>query len=220
MYRVILADPPWEYSFPNTRRVSAGEAGDDYKRMKTADICALPVKHMAADDSVLILWAIWNQLEPALQVMNAWGFTMVTGFPWIKAYHPPAVDMFGELQYKPVWGMGMWVRGCSEPILIGKRGNAMPPETQWLGLLAERLEHSRKPESIYHYAESLPAPRLEMFARRQRAGWDVFGNQVEGSIRLPTQHALDGGESAPFQAVSSPEVLSTLQAASTPARRK
>ena len=59
-----------------------------------------------------------------------------------------------------------------------------------------------------------------MFARRQRAGWDVFGNQVKGSIRLPTQHALDGGESAPSQAVSTPEVLFTLQAASTPTRRK
>lgn len=35
-----------------------------------------------------------------------------------------------------------------------------------------------------------------------------------------TPHALDGRDSAPLQAVSSPEVLSTLQAVSTPARRK
>ena len=32
------------------------------------------------------------------------------------------------------------------------------------------------------------------------------------SLRLPTQHAQDGGDSAPFQAESTPEVLSTLQA--------
>jgi N6-adenosine-specific RNA methylase IME4 len=27
-------------------------------------------------------------------------------------------------------------------------------------------------------------PRLEMFARREREGWDVFGNEVENSINL------------------------------------
>jgi len=34
--------------------------------------------------------------------------------------------------------------------------------------------------------------------------------------RRPTPHALDGRESAPSQAVSSPEVLSSLQAVSSP----
>ena len=191
MYRVILADPPWPYPFPNTRKVSSGLAGDDYPTMKIPEICALPISPLADDNSVLIMWAIWNQLEGALEVMKAWGFEYITGYPWIKAYDPPAIDMFGELHYKPVLGMGMWVRGCSEAILIGKRGNALPPQTQWLGLLAERLEHSRKPESIYDYAESLPGPYLELFARRPRSGWSVFGNEVEGSIRLLTPRAPD-----------------------------
>ena len=35
-----------------------------------------------------------------------------------------------------------------------------------------------------------------------------------------TKHALDGGESAPFQAESTPEVLSTSQALPKPTRRK
>jgi N6-adenosine-specific RNA methylase IME4 len=60
--------------------------------------------------------------------MRAWGFEPVTGMPWIKTYDPPTIDLFGELRYRPTWGMGAWVRGCSEPILIGKRGNAKPPE--------------------------------------------------------------------------------------------
>ena len=28
------------------------------------------------------------------------------------------------------------------------------------------------------------APRLEMFARREREGWDVWGNEVESSVAL------------------------------------
>lgn len=35
-----------------------------------------------------------------------------------------------------------------------------------------------------------------------------------------TKHALDGGDSAAFQALSTPEILSTLPSESTPARRK
>jgi N6-adenosine-specific RNA methylase IME4 len=191
MYRVILADPPWPYGFPNTRKVKNGKDGDDYQTMKIQDIANLPIQELAADDSVCIMWAIFPQLKGALQVMESWVFDFVTGYPWIKTYDPPAIDMFGKLIYTPVWGMGMWVRGCSELILIGKRGNAKPPDTQWLGLIAERQAHSRKPESIYEYCESMPAPYLELFARRRREGWSVFGNQVEGSIRLPTQREPD-----------------------------
>jgi len=41
--------------------------------------------------------------------------------------------------------------------------------------------------------------------------------ELEEQVRRLTPHALDGRDSAPSQAVSSPEVLSTLQAVSSPA---
>ena len=34
-------------------------------------------------------------------------------------------------------------------------------------------------------------PRIELFARSQTQGWDVFGNEVEGSIRLLTPRGAD-----------------------------
>lgn len=41
-------------------------------------------------------------------------------------------------------------------------------------------EHSRKPDAQYPRIERYCAgPRLEMFARQRRPGWDVFGNQVD-----------------------------------------
>ena len=49
------------------------------------------------------------------------------------------------------------------------------------------------------------------------------GNRSEGARRAwrsLTKHALDGGESAPLQAESTPEVLSTSQALPKPIRRK
>lgn len=43
-----------------------------------------------------------------------------------------------------------------------------------------REEHSRKPEQVVSYLERVsPAPRLEMFARGPRPGWDVWGNQTD-----------------------------------------
>jgi len=52
------------------------------------------------------------------------------------------------------------------------------PERDFVGLLSPNLRHSRKPASIYEYAEALPGPRVELFARRSRDGWDVWGNEV------------------------------------------
>ena len=44
---------------------------------------------------------------------------------------------------------------------------------------APRSRHSVKPEEAYSRIERVsPGPRLEMFARAERPGWDVWGNEV------------------------------------------
>lgn len=179
-FRVIMADPPWSY-----RNGGNGAAKNHYPTMTPAALRRLPVEQLAADDAVLLLWATWPQLDVAMSVIAAWGFAYVTGFPWVKLYDPPFVDEAGELVARPVYGTGAWVRGCSEMVLIGRRGKARPPEGNWLGLLSQRLRHSRKPEHIYDYAESFPGPWLELFARQPaRPGWAVWGNEVESTITL------------------------------------
>jgi N6-adenosine-specific RNA methylase IME4 len=45
-------------------------------------------------------------------------------------------------------------------------------------------DHSRKPQAMYGLIESVSyAPYFEMFARRRREGWDVYGDQVETQIQ-------------------------------------
>jgi len=53
-------------------------------------------------------------------------------------------------------------------------------------IIAPIREHSRKPDEQYEKIERLypGARKIELFARHRRMGWDVFGNQVEGSIAL------------------------------------
>ena len=39
-------------------------------------------------------------------------------------------------------------------------------------------------DDLYQIAETLPGPYLELFARKERQGWDSFGNEIQNSISL------------------------------------
>lgn len=45
-------------------------------------------------------------------------------------------------------------------------------------------EHSKKPEEARRRIEQLmgDVPRIELFARRETPGWDVWGNEVDCSL--------------------------------------
>jgi N6-adenosine-specific RNA methylase IME4 len=46
-------------------------------------------------------------------------------------------------------------------------------------IVEPRREHSRKPDAQYERIEALVGgPRIELFARQQHPGWDVWGNQT------------------------------------------
>jgi N6-adenosine-specific RNA methylase IME4 len=80
-------------------------------------------------------------------------------------------------------GLGQYARGAHEILLFGTRGKAHMPPTDVRPKsvqFAPISEHSAKPELFYDIIEACsPGPRLEMFARRRREGWAVFGNEVD-----------------------------------------
>ena len=48
-----------------------------------------------------------------------------------------------------------------------------------------RGQHSAKPEAFFDLVESVsPGPYLELFARRQRLGWDTWGNEALEHVEL------------------------------------
>jgi len=166
-YGVIVADPPWEYDFYVSGRRAIQY---NYPVMSIDTICNMPIKQIS-ENTVLFLWGTWPKLPEALRAMSAWGFEYLTGFPWVKM-NKNKISIF--------YGMGHWVRGCSEFVFIGRRGEVSAPRLKgFLGLMSPNLQHSRKPDDIYEIAEALPGPYLELFARRSRAGWHSFGNEVE-----------------------------------------
>ena len=47
-----------------------------------------------------------------------------------------------------------------------------------------KREHSSKPDEQYAIIEACcPGPRLELFARGERPGWTVWGNQADDTYR-------------------------------------
>lgn len=174
-YRVILADPPWKYnSRANHKTRFRGGACGHYPLMSFDEIAALPVKDYAADSAVLFLWATFPFLEKQLTIFNAWGFKYKTvGFTWIKT---------NSRNGQPFFGVGYYTKSNAEVCLLGTRGPVIKPKVNTVSsvIICPRREHSRKPEEVYERIEALyDGPRLEMFARSQRPGWDAWGNEVD-----------------------------------------
>ena len=169
VYRVIYADPPWEYGDKRTNGEQSGSAESQYPTMPIEAICAMPVGDIAASDSVLFLWATAPCLPEAMQVIEAWGFTYKAQFVWdkLKGFNGHYNDVRHEL------------------LLIATRGSCVPAvETLDPSVIADkRTKHSRKPDSFYELIERLyplaDATHVELFARRSRNRWHSWGNQVD-----------------------------------------
>jgi N6-adenosine-specific RNA methylase IME4 len=63
------------------------------------------------------------------------------------------------------------------------RGDGLRCDTRWW--LWPRGKHSEKPEAFLDVVEQVsPAPYLELFARRQRLGWDTWGDEALNHVEL------------------------------------
>ena len=167
-YPVLLADPPWHFEVYNEDSGVERAAANHYPTLRTEEICKLEIP--ATPDAVLFLWATLPHLPEAFDVLAAWGFEYVTNLVWVK-------DKIG---------LGYWVRGQHELLLIARRGNmpaplpaGRPPSV----INAPRREHSRKPDEAYALIERMypELPKIELFARGGREGWAAWGNQAEAA---------------------------------------
>ncbi len=165
-YRIIYADPPWPYDDTGvTTSPSYGGTKWHYPSMTAEELCALPVGAMADADSVLFMWATSPKLPEALRIIEAWGFDYKTSFVWDKVKH----------------NFGYYNSVRHEFLLIAGRGRATPDTKTLYDSVQtiERTEHSVKPEEFRAIIDDLypVGRRIELFARREAAGWERWGNE-------------------------------------------
>jgi len=174
-YNIIYADPPWQYK----QRGFSGSAEKHYPTLNMQQLCSLPVQSIAASDCILFLWATFPMLQEALQLISAWGFTYKTvAFVWVKQ---------NKVSPTWYWGMGFWTRSNTEVCLLAIKGHPQRKARNIHQLVITPVEqHSKKPDIVYNKIEELMGdlPRIELFARQKKDGWDTWGNEIDNDIEL------------------------------------
>lgn len=186
-YAVILADPPWQgYDSKHWRRRHNGERDlpkDYYPALSLAEIAALPIPALAADDCALFVWTTSTYIAEAVKLIQGWDFRYAgVAFTWVK------LDKLG----RPVLGLGQYTRTNAEYCLLGIQGKpARKDKGVSSVILARRREHSRKPDETYDRIERLfDGPYLELFARTRWRGWQSWGNETDRFPAQPVQATL------------------------------
>lgn len=164
LYGVIYADPPWKFETHSDNGMDRS-ADNHYPTMSMAQLYSLNIP--AADDCVMFLWATVPMLPEAIDLMDEWGFIYKSHIMWVK-------DRIGT---------GYWTRNKHELLLIGTRGNVPAPA---MGMQPPSVielplgRHSEKPSFFADMISTMypTTPKLEMFARVGRVGWDVIGNEA------------------------------------------
>lgn len=169
-YRVIYADPPWQYS----NKGLGGSAEKHYRTLSLFEIINYEdtkgkrVVDLTGENSVLFLWVPNAFLEEGLEVCESWGFDYKTNFIWIKQK-----SAYGKLAF--------YNYGQHEFLFIATRGSILPKESSLVSsiIYAEKSKHSKKPEIIYEIIESMYSPPyIELFARNKRKDWEYWGDEI------------------------------------------
>jgi N6-adenosine-specific RNA methylase IME4 len=143
-----------------------------YSTMSVAEIIALPVQNLAMPDAHLYLWTTQRYLRNSFYALDAWGFKLGSVLVWAK---PPK-------------GVAGTFVSSTEFCLFGRRG-ILPHKTRHMGTCFHwprpGHHHSQKPEAFIDLVEQVsPGPYVELFARRHRLGWDVWGDQSANTAML------------------------------------
>jgi site-specific DNA-methyltransferase (adenine-specific) len=166
-YQIIYADPPWkeemtgEYQRRHKRRTEL-----PYKDMSIDDICRLPINKISGDGCHLWLWTTNQYLKEGFIVLEAWGFKYLAPITWVKTT-----------------GLGNWFIHRTQTLLFGYKDHCIFPAARYKPTVifaSNPTTHSQKPQAVADLIEEIsPAPRIELFCRKQRLGWDCWGDQCQ-----------------------------------------
>jgi N6-adenosine-specific RNA methylase IME4 len=151
-----------------------------YPTMSDEEILAMAptIADLLKPDAMVWLWVANSNIVFGTELLAAMGARYSSMLSWIK----------------PRIGRGRPLRSSTEHVLLGLIGK---PEVLFRGqgtwMFAPVQDPSHKPEELHAVIERLtPGPYLELFARRARPGWSVWGNQLEKSDVVLAEHPVPG----------------------------
>jgi len=173
-YQIIYADPPWKQTKGGLRKCRP-------KQGRLLDYETLTLKRIKEiigkiDARVLFLWTIDKFLFEAERIGKELGYKLHCRFIWDK-----------QNGVAPAFT----IRFSHEYLLWLYKSPMLPISKKWQGIYTTVMRewattHSKKPACAYEMIERFypSISRIELFARQERPGWDVWGNEVESDIEL------------------------------------
>ena len=184
-YACIVIDPPWQQKKTGKRKCRPNQTQHlDYPTMTYEEIANIPIKQWSKPNSFIWLWVTnskdYKTKTPIIKIgfdlLTAWEYTYFTIITWDKKTGPCP---FAPYQI------------TTEHILFGYKGK-IKFNKQSLGKMKTCFEgkkgiHSEKPQELYDtIAKHFPPPRLNVFARKKRTGFDGWGNEYTEETDEPT----------------------------------
>ena len=182
-YSVIVTDVPWRYD--DQLEGDGARSGVQYPTMTVEEIVAMKLGDTkAAADCALWFWTTNAFLidGTAARVLSEWRFEPKALITWRK------VDSKG----KDRLGAGRYLRNVTEHCILAVRGKPVIRGEDVPNIFdAPRREHSEKPDEFFAIVDKVcPAPpesKLELFARKDRAGWVTSGAEKPNAGRRRKQ---------------------------------
>lgn len=165
-------------------------AATQYPTMTVDELKHLPIREIADPTGcALFLWTTTPLKREAMDIIDAWGFKYVTTIYWRKLTKDGNTFNGLGFNYRNAVEECWYCRLGHVKALRSQRPNYIETDLAdavgevWIESVPGR--HSEKPDEIYRLIEE-PVdrlnlnPKIELFARKHRDGWDVIGNDVDG----------------------------------------
>jgi site-specific DNA-methyltransferase (adenine-specific) len=174
-FKMIMADPPWEYESVKSGGSMTSGAAQKYPTMSLERLCKLPVKKIVDKSGCALLLWVTTPLKYDIAtsgLLEKWGFEYKTTVYWRK---------LGKL------GTGYWFRGEVEECWLCIHGKVEPFHLQIPNIIQTKVgEHSAKPKEIRRILNEVSQkfnlnPKIELFARDRIEGWACWGNETPTS---------------------------------------
>lgn len=173
-YDLILADPPWKQSKGGRKSVRPQSSGIglDYPVCSLAEIEEHLKQAVAltGENSILFLWTIDKYLFEAQKIAEKLGYKLHARMIWNKVTGIPAAF---TVRFGHEYLLYMY-KGKLTPVAANERGKIHTVFTEQV------TKHSKKPTISYEIINRLypNLRKLELYAREEREGYDVWGNEV------------------------------------------
>ena len=177
-YRTVVIDPPWPVTDNNIR------TGVPYETM---DVTAIEffieeaMNQLTEKDCNVFIWFTNSMMIHLGRICKSCQLKYKTTITWCKNY-----------------GLGRPPYSATEHLIYFTRGFPPRPHIKgdnrplsWIAT-THKPKHSEKPDEMYQLIERLSqGPYIDLFARKERKGWDVWGNEIQPITNTMTNENCD-----------------------------